>query len=69
VLSQIPFARRSRICFSTFISCLIAAFETSIQFDTVLMLETVIDVQGLSLDSTHTEPCADRLSFWATDFR
>jgi len=27
------------------------------------MLETVIGIQGLSLDSTHTEPCAHRLSF------
>ena len=33
------------------------------------MFETVIGIQGLSLDSTHTEPCAHRLSFWATDFR
>ena len=27
------------------------------------MFETVIGIQGLSLDSTHTEPCTHRLSF------
>ena len=57
------FAGRSRICFSTFISYLIAAFELSIQFESVFIFETVIGIQGLSLDSTHTEPCAHRLSF------
>ena len=57
------FARRSRICFSTFVSFLILEFEKSIQFESVFMVETVIGIQGLSLDSTHTEPCAHRLSF------
>jgi hypothetical protein len=63
VLSQIHFACRSRICFSTFISLLIAAFELSIQFESVFMFETVTGIQGLSLDSIHTEPCTHRLSF------
>ena len=39
-------------------------FELSIQFESVFMFETVIGIQGLSLDSTHTEPCAHRLSFF-----
>jgi len=63
VLSQILFADRSRICFSTFVSFLILEFEKSIQFESVFIFETVIGIQGLSLDSTHTEPCAHRLSF------
>ena len=57
------FACRSRICFSTFVSFLILEFEKSIQFESVFIFETVIGIQGLSLDSTHTEPYTHRLSF------
>jgi len=32
------------------------------------MFDTVIGIQGLSLDSTHTEPCAHRLSFGQQTF-
>ena len=63
MLSQIHFARRSRICFSTFVSRLILAFELSIQFEFEFKFNTVIGIQGLSLDSTHTEPYAYKAQF------
>ena len=61
MLSQIPFRWPLKDLFQH-MGFFGFKLEWSIKFEKIFILDTVIGMQGLSLDSTHTEPCAHRLS-------